>query len=121
MTVGAGYHCPVGSPDSPVNYSGAHPRETREWPVCLVLGLVHQTLSGAHWTLSLYRLLRKIERFAWMLEAEEALEKLKKLLSNTPILVPPAEGESLLLYIAATTQVVSVVIILERKEEGHAL
>jgi hypothetical protein len=56
-----------------------------------------------------------------MLEAEEALEKLKKLLSNTPILVPPAEGESLLLYIAATTQVVSVVIILERKEEGHAL
>jgi hypothetical protein len=52
--------------------------------------------------LSLYRFLRKTERFAWTPEAEEALENLKKLLSNAPILVPPAEGEPLLLYVAAT-------------------
>jgi hypothetical protein len=69
----------------------------------------------------LYRLLRKTERFAWMPEVEEALKNLKKLLSNTPILVPPAEGEPLLLYVAATTQVVSVAIVVERKEEGHTL
>jgi hypothetical protein len=69
----------------------------------------------------LYRLLRKTERFAWTPEAEEALENLKKLLSNAPILVPPAEGEPLLLYVAATTQVVSAAIVVERKEEGHAL
>jgi hypothetical protein len=71
--------------------------------------------------LPLYRLLRKTERFTWMPEAEEALKNLKKLLSNAPIMVPPAKGESLLLYVAATTQVVSAVIVVDRKGEGHAL
>jgi hypothetical protein len=71
--------------------------------------------------LPLYRLLRNTERFAWTPEAEEALENLKKLLSNAPILLPPAEGEPLLLYVAATTQVVSAAIVVERKEDGHAL
>jgi hypothetical protein len=71
--------------------------------------------------LPLYRLLRKAERFTWTLEAEEALGNLKALLTNAPILVPPAAGEALLIYIAATTQVVSVAIIVERREEGHAL
>jgi hypothetical protein len=69
--------------------------------------------------LSLYRLLRRTERFAWTSEAEEALENLKKLLSNAPVLVPHAKEKPLLLYVAATTQVVSVMIVVERKEEGH--
>jgi hypothetical protein len=34
---------------------------------------------------------------------------------------PPQNGEPLYLYVAATTQVVSVVIVVERTEEGHAL
>jgi hypothetical protein len=38
-----------------------------------------------------------------------------------PILVPLAERESLLLYVAATNQVVSAAIVVERQEEGHAL
>jgi hypothetical protein len=42
-------------------------------------------------------------------------------LSNSPILVPPATGEPLLLYVAATTQVVSAVLVVERAEEGHTL
>jgi hypothetical protein len=41
-----------GTPDNLVNYSGAHPEETREWLVCWLLGLVHRTVSGAHQTLS---------------------------------------------------------------------
>ena len=45
----------------------------------------------------------------------------KLLLTRPPILVPPNDGESLLLYIAATTQVVSAVLVVEREEEGHAL
>jgi hypothetical protein len=53
--------------------------------------------------LPLYRLLRKTKRFAWMPKAKEALVNLNKLLSNAPILVPPAEEEPLLLYIATTT------------------
>jgi hypothetical protein len=36
-------------------------------------------------------------------------------------LVPPAAGEALLIYVAATTQVVSATIVVERREEGHAL
>jgi ribonuclease HI len=35
--------------------------------------------------------------------------------------VPPALGEALLIYIATTTQVVSTAIVVERREEGHAL
>jgi hypothetical protein len=71
--------------------------------------------------LPLYRLLRKTERFTWTPEAEEALGNLKALLTSAPILVPPAAGEALLIYVTATTQVVSAAIMVERREEGHAL
>jgi ribonuclease HI len=71
--------------------------------------------------LPLYRLLRKTERFSWTPEAEEALGNLKALLTSVPILVPPAAGEAFLIYVAATTQVVSAPIVVERREEGHAL
>jgi hypothetical protein len=72
-------------------------------------------------SLPLYRLLRKTKRFTWTPEAEEALGNLKALLTNAPILVPPATGEALLIYVAATTQVVSTAIVVERREEGHTL
>jgi hypothetical protein len=71
--------------------------------------------------LPLYRLLKKSEHFSWTLEAEEALAKLKATLSNSPILVPPTTREPLLVYVAATTQVVSAVLVVERAEEGHTL
>jgi hypothetical protein len=71
--------------------------------------------------LPLYHLLKKSEHFSWTLEAEEALAKLKAMLSNSPILVPLTTGEPLLLYVAVTTQVVSVVLVVERAEEGHTL
>ena len=71
--------------------------------------------------LPLYRLLRKSERFSWTPEAQEALDKLKASLTSTPILTPPVDGEPLYLYVAATTQVVSAAIVVERQEEGHAL
>jgi hypothetical protein len=71
--------------------------------------------------LPLYHLLKKSEHFSWTLEAEEALTRLKATLFKPQILVPLATGESLLLYITATTQVVSAAIVVERTEEGHAL
>jgi ribonuclease HI len=71
--------------------------------------------------LPLYRLLRKAERVTWTPEAEEALGNSKALLTNVPILVPSAAGEALLIYVAATTQVVSATIVVERREEVHAL
>jgi ribonuclease HI len=42
-------------------------------------------------------------------------------LAHAPILTPRQDGEPLYLYVAATTQVASAVIVLERTEEGHAL
>jgi hypothetical protein len=71
--------------------------------------------------LPLYRLLKKSEHFSWTLKAEEALTKLKATLSNSPILVPPATGEPLLVYVTAMTQVVNAVLVVERAEEGHTL
>jgi hypothetical protein len=47
--------------------------------------------------------------------------KLKASLTHAPVLTPPQDGEPLQLYMAATTQVVSAVIVVERTEEGHAL
>jgi hypothetical protein len=71
--------------------------------------------------LPLYHLLKKSKHFSWTLEAEEALAKLKATLSNSPILVPPTPGEPLLLYVTATSQVVSAVLVVVRAEEAHAL
>jgi hypothetical protein len=71
--------------------------------------------------LPLYRLLKKHERFSWTAEAQDALDKLKASLTRAPILTPPRDGEPLQLFVAATTQVVSAVIVVERTEEGHTL
>ena len=71
--------------------------------------------------LPLYRLQKKTDRFTWTSEAQQALESLKSLLTKAPILVPPTDGEPLLLYVVATTQVVSAALVMEREEVGHAL
>src|SRR3954466_8133319 len=49
----------------------------------------------------LYRLLQKSDKFVWDNEANEALESLKKQLSQAPILVDPKPKEPMLLYISA--------------------
>jgi hypothetical protein len=71
--------------------------------------------------LPLYRLLKKHEHFSCTVKAQEALDKLKATLARMPILTPPQGGEPLYFYVAATTQVVSAIIVVERTEEGHAL
>jgi hypothetical protein len=53
--------------------------------------------------LPLYRLLKKSDRLVWMVEAQEALDKVKGLLTKAPVLISLAEKGPLLLYIAATT------------------
>ena len=40
---------------------------------------------------------------------------------KAPILVLPTDGEPLLLYIVATTQVVNTALVVEWEEEGHSL
>jgi hypothetical protein len=60
------------------------------------------------------------KKFEWTKEAGATFAQLKKVLSTPPVLVAPKEKEPLLLYIAATHQVVSIVLVVERSEEGKA-
>src|SRR5213075_3011463 len=66
-----------------------------------------------------YKLLKKQDKFQWTPEAQQAFDELKKFLTNPPMLVPPMPEEPLLLYIAATSHVVSTAIVVKRQEEGH--
>ena len=63
--------------------------------------------------LPLYRLLRCTDHFEWTDAATAGLEEIKTLLANNPILAAPNIGEPMLLYISATHQVVSDVLIVE--------
>jgi dsDNA-binding SOS-regulon protein len=65
-------------------------------------------------------LLKHQEKFVWTQEADQALAQLKDFLSKPPVLMVPRKGEQLLLYLAATTHVVSTAIIVKLQEEGHA-
>jgi hypothetical protein len=58
------------------------------------------------------------KKFEWTEEADAAFSQLKKVLSTPPVLVAPKEREPLLLYIAATHQVVSIVLVVKQSEEG---
>ncbi|KAK1663298.1 hypothetical protein QYE76_051457 [Lolium multiflorum] len=68
--------------------------------------------------LPFYALIKQGDKFQWNEEADRAFEDLKRTISTPPILVAPKEREPLLLYIAATPQVVSTVLVVEREEEG---
>jgi hypothetical protein len=71
-------------------------------------------------SLPFFKLLKKADKFAWDDEAQKEFEALKESLTRPPIMTPPTPKETLLLYISATTNVVSTVLVAEREEEGHA-
>src|SRR5947207_7110335 len=66
-----------------------------------------------------YKLLKKQDKFHWTPEAQQAFDELKKFLTNPPVLVLPMPEKPLLLYIAATSHVVSTAIVVEQQEDGH--
>jgi dsDNA-binding SOS-regulon protein len=70
--------------------------------------------------LPFFKLLQHQEKFAWTPEADQALAQLKDFLSKPPVLMALRKKEQLLVYLAATTHVVSTSIIVERQEDGHA-
>jgi ribonuclease HI len=70
--------------------------------------------------LPIFKLLKHQEKFVWIPEADQALAQLRDLLSKPPVLTAPRKNEQLLLYLAATTHLVSTAIIVERQEDGHA-
>ena len=67
--------------------------------------------------LPLYQLMKKSDRFTWTPHADAAFHDLKRMLATAPILAAPLSREPMLLYIAATNRVVSVVVVVERKEK----
>nr|ABB47864.2 retrotransposon protein, putative, unclassified [Oryza sativa Japonica Group] len=67
--------------------------------------------------LPLFKLLKRSGPFIWTEEAERALTQLKVYLSSPPVLVAPEPDEPLLLYLAATPQVVSAALVVERDED----
>ncbi|KAK1602240.1 hypothetical protein QYE76_071962 [Lolium multiflorum] len=71
--------------------------------------------------LPLYALMKKSDTFVWTPQADAAFKELKTMLVTAPILASPLEREPMLLYIAATNRVVSVVVVVEREEEGKTV
>jgi hypothetical protein len=66
------------------------------------------------WGLPFFKLLKHEEKFIWTPEVDQALAQLKDFLSKTQVLTAPRKGEQLLLYLAATTHVDNIAIIVER-------
>ncbi|XP_073353772.1 uncharacterized protein [Aegilops tauschii subsp. strangulata] len=64
----------------------------------------------------LYQMMRKTNKFVWSDAANEAFEALKKQLAEPPILAAPIDKEPLLLYVADNSKVLSVEVVVERKE-----
>jgi hypothetical protein len=62
-------------------------------------------------------LLKKPGPVQWTPEADAALQDLKEYLASPPIHVTPKPNEPLLLYEAATSQVVSAVLVAEWEED----
>jgi hypothetical protein len=69
--------------------------------------------------LPFFKLLKKVGKFEWTDETNDAFERLKAYLTSSPILTPPTKREDMLLCIAVMTTVVSAAIIIKREEEGH--
>jgi ribonuclease HI len=85
------------------------------------MGAVNRFISKlGEWGLPFFKLLKHQKKFAWTPEADQALAQLKDFLSKPPVVTAPRKSEQLLLYLTATTHVVSTAIVIERQEDAHA-
>jgi hypothetical protein len=82
---------------------------------CLV-ALSHFVSHLGECEFPLFKLLKKSDSFHWTDEAQKALDDLKALISKPPIMASPEPCETLLLYVTATTQVISAA----RRPSGRA-
>jgi tagatose-1,6-bisphosphate aldolase len=89
----------------------------KTWQVVAALNRFISRLGkkGLHF----FKLLKKTGKFKWIEEAKDAFESLKAYLISLSILTPPKKHKDMMLYIAATSMVVSAAIVVEREEEGH--
>ncbi|KAL0406126.1 UNVERIFIED_CONTAM: Retrovirus-related Pol polyprotein from transposon.6 [Sesamum latifolium] len=75
--------------------------------------------KAAEKSLPFFKMLRKARTFERDISCQRAFEELKNYLAGLPLLVKPSPGDALYLYLSATPQVVSSVLI--REEEGRQL
>jgi len=65
-----------------------------------------------------FKLLRRSGPFTWTEEVEQTFQELKQHLTSLPILVAPEPGETFL-YLAASAEAVSIVLVAERTEQAR--
>ncbi|KAL0439432.1 UNVERIFIED_CONTAM: hypothetical protein Slati_2426200 [Sesamum latifolium] len=75
--------------------------------------------KSAEKSLPFFKILRKARTFEWDASCQRAFEELKNYLAGLPLLVKPSPGDTLYLYLSATPQAVSSILI--REEEGKQL
>ncbi|KAL0434622.1 UNVERIFIED_CONTAM: hypothetical protein Sradi_0170100 [Sesamum radiatum] len=72
---------------------------------------------GAERGLPFFKTLRKMDGFSWNEEFQKAFDNLKEYLSKPPLLTKPRAGETLCVYLAASEEAVSAVLVrVEGKE-----
>jgi hypothetical protein len=70
--------------------------------------------------LPFFKLFKANKCFTWMREANKAFAELKLFHTLPPIMTVPQPDETLLIYIAVTSRVVSTVIVVKCEEAAHA-
>ena len=100
-----------------------------KWPTCVkdVQKLTGCMAALSHFIscldkkgLLFFKLLKASGRFSWSEEVDTAFEQLKLFLTKPLIMTAPRPDETLLIYIATTSCVISTAIVAEREEVGHA-
>ncbi|GJY22230.1 reverse transcriptase domain-containing protein [Tanacetum coccineum] len=69
-------------------------------------------------SLPFFKTLKKCTKksdFHWTTEAEEAFRQIKQLIAELPMLMAPMEREELIVYLAATKEAISLVLMTKRE------
>ncbi|KAL0428241.1 UNVERIFIED_CONTAM: hypothetical protein Slati_2998900 [Sesamum latifolium] len=72
---------------------------------------------GAERGLPFFKILRKVEGFSWNKECQEAFGNLKEYLSKPPLLTKPQARERLYIYLSASEEAVSAVLVRTEEKE----
>ena len=100
---------------SPTNVKEVHALNSRL--VALIQFISRSADNFAHF----FHVLKNNKTFEWTNECEEAFKKLKDYLATPSILTRSEAGETLYLYLVASNQAVSLVLIKEEKDNQNAV